>query len=165
MKKRLVLIIVVFAVVFGFLITATPLLAASKEKVLHSFNNNGTDGFETQAPVILDAAGNLYGTTPEGGGSGGCALGCGTVFAVSTGLGPFVKTVPTAGKVGANVIILGNGLTGTTSVSFNGAAATFKVVSNTEITTTVPTGATTGTVKVTTPSRTLKSNVVFRVTN
>jgi uncharacterized repeat protein (TIGR03803 family) len=93
MKKRLVLIIVAFAVVFGFLITATPLLAASKEKVLHSFNNNGTDGFETQAPVILDAAGNLYGTTPEGG-SGGCALGCGTVFELALGTnGKWAETV------------------------------------------------------------------------
>jgi hypothetical protein len=38
------------------------------------------------------------------------------------------------------------------------------VVSKSEITTTVPTGATTGTVEVKTPKKTLKSNVVFRVT-
>jgi hypothetical protein len=37
------------------------------------------------------------------------------------------------------------------------------VVSSSEITTTVPTGATTGKVKVTTPSGTLTSNVNFRV--
>jgi uncharacterized repeat protein (TIGR03803 family) len=37
------------------------------EKVLHSFDPNGTDGFSPHAGVILDAAGNLYGTTPNGG--------------------------------------------------------------------------------------------------
>ena len=37
------------------------------EKVLHSFNSNGTDGFYPYAGLILDAAGNLYGTTIGGG--------------------------------------------------------------------------------------------------
>jgi hypothetical protein len=49
------------------------------------------------------------------------------------------------------------------SVTFNGTAAAFKVVSGTEITTTVPAGATTGTAEVTTPSGVLKSNVVFNI--
>jgi uncharacterized repeat protein (TIGR03803 family) len=44
-------------------------------KVLHSFDNNGKDGYQTSAPLILDAAGNLYGTTVMGGSHGG-----GTVF-------------------------------------------------------------------------------------
>ena len=66
-------------------------------------------------------------------------------------------------KVGATVIILATDLTGTTSVSFNGTEATFKVVSSSEITTTVPTEATTGRVTVVTPSGTLTSNVIFRV--
>ncbi|MGA2072391.1 MAG: choice-of-anchor tandem repeat GloVer-containing protein, partial [Terriglobia bacterium] len=88
----------------------------------------------------------------------------GTVFSLAVGLGPFVKTVPTSGGVGTAVMILGNNLTGATSVSFNGTAATFTVVSDTEIQTTVPTGATTGAVQVTTPSGTLNSNVPFQVT-
>ena len=41
--------------------------AAAQEKVLHSFNNNGTDGISPYASLIIDAAGNLYGTTVEGG--------------------------------------------------------------------------------------------------
>ena len=42
--------------------------AAYKEKVLWSFNN--TDGLEPNAGLILDSAGNLYGTTSAGGSSG-----------------------------------------------------------------------------------------------
>jgi hypothetical protein len=59
---------------------------------------------------------------------------------------------------------LGNNLAVTESVSFNGAAAIFTVVSDTEITAIVPGGATSGPIEVTTPSRVLKSNIVFRVT-
>jgi uncharacterized protein (TIGR03437 family) len=76
-----------------------------------------------------------------------------------------VKTLPRAAKVGASVKILGNNLTGATSVLFNGTATAFTVVSATEITTTVPAGATTGTVQVTTTSGTLLSNVAFQVTH
>lgn len=38
------------------------------EKVLHDFDDNGTDGFHPRASLTLDAAGNLYGTTWGGGG-------------------------------------------------------------------------------------------------
>jgi uncharacterized protein (TIGR03437 family) len=74
-----------------------------------------------------------------------------------------VETNPTSGKVGSAVKILGTDLTGATSVTFNGTAATFTVVSKSLITTTVPLGATTGTVQVVTPGGTLSSNVPFRV--
>jgi uncharacterized protein (TIGR03437 family) len=90
-------------------------------------------------------------------------LGCGTVFSLSMGLAPFVETLPVARAVGLPVTILGNNLTGTTSVTFNGTAATLITVSDTAITTTVPTGATTGPVQVVTPSGTLTSNMPFRV--
>ena len=59
--------------------------------------------------------------------------------------------------------ILGNDLTGVTSVSFNGTPAVFNVFPDSEITTTVPTGATTGFVTVVTSTRTLTSNRRFRV--
>jgi uncharacterized repeat protein (TIGR03803 family) len=46
------------------------------EAVLHSFNDVGTDGFFPVAGLLIDAAGNLYGTTTGGGANGGG----GTVF-------------------------------------------------------------------------------------
>jgi uncharacterized protein (TIGR03437 family) len=86
--------------------------------------------------------------------------GIGTIFSLNTGLGPFVKTMPTSAAAGKTVTILGTNLTGATAVSFDGTAATFKVVSATEITTTVPSRAKSGTVTVTTSSGTkLNSNV------
>jgi hypothetical protein len=60
-------------------------------------------------------------------------------------------------------LMAGLNLAGATGVTFNSVAATFKVVSATEITTTVPTGTTTGKVEVVTFTETLNSNVNFRV--
>ena len=74
-----------------------------------------------------------------------------------------MKTQPASARVGGFVEILGTNLTGATSVSFNGTPAVFRVVLNSWIKTTVPEGATTGTVQVVTPGGTLSSNVPFRV--
>lgn len=49
-----------------------------KESVLHGFTG-GADGYLPVAGVIVNQAGNLYGTTIEGGGQG-CQDGCGLVF-------------------------------------------------------------------------------------
>jgi uncharacterized repeat protein (TIGR03803 family) len=116
------------------------------------------DGQYPAAGLVQDTDGNLYGTTADGG-----ANGDGTVYSLSIGLAPFVETLPTSGKVGAAVKILGTNLTGATSVSFNGKAAAFTVVSSSEIAATVPTGATAGDVQVVTSSGTFVSNVSFRV--
>ncbi|HXZ39682.1 MAG TPA: choice-of-anchor tandem repeat GloVer-containing protein, partial [Terriglobales bacterium] len=141
--------------------TAFKVTTAGKLTTLYNFceQANCTDGANPFGALLQSTNGTFYGATSDGG-----ADGLGAVFSVATGLGPFVETLPTSGKVASTVIILGNGLTGTTSVTFNGTTAAFAVVSSTEISTTVPTGATTGTVAVTTPSGTLKSNVTFRVT-
>jgi uncharacterized repeat protein (TIGR03803 family) len=48
------------------------------EKVLHSFNDNGMDGWEPDGGLIIDVAGNLYGTTYSGG-----AYGYGAVFEIT----------------------------------------------------------------------------------
>ena len=131
-------------------------------KTLHVFDF--TDGFNAIAALIQDTNGDLYGTTSEGGDNSSCPD-CGTVFRLSVGLGSFVKTEPTSGKVGACINILGNNLTGATSVSFDGKAARFKVISSSLIMANVPAGATTGKVEVVTSSgQTLSSNLNFQVT-
>jgi hypothetical protein len=51
-----------------------------KEKVLYSFQG-GSDGSTPAGGVIFDTAGNLYGTTQQGGGSDCNPISyCGTVF-------------------------------------------------------------------------------------
>jgi uncharacterized repeat protein (TIGR03803 family) len=128
---------------------------------LYNFCSQSRSCLDGQYPgggLVQATDGNLYGTTDDGG-----ANGYGTVFSLSVGLGGFVETQPASAKVGATVKILGTNLTGATNVTFNGKAATFTVVSSSEITTTVPAGATTGEVQVVTPNGTLLSNVLFRV--
>src|SRR5260370_1338292 len=112
--------------------------------------------------------GKFYGTTSEGGTSINCdsfdSIGCGTVFSLDLGLGPFVTFVVPSGKVGSVIQILGTDLTGTTAVSFNGVPApSFKVVRDTFIKATLPAGPPTSPVTVTNSTGTLTSNVNFTV--
>jgi uncharacterized repeat protein (TIGR03803 family) len=128
---------------------------------LYSFS--GTDGDGPVASLAQATSGIFYGSTELGGTSAFCRGGCGTVFSLSVGLGPFVETLPSSGTAGATVKVLGTNLTGATSVTFNGTPATFTVRSPSLISAAVPAGATTGTVQVVTPSGTLSSNVPFQV--
>lgn len=130
---------------------------------LFDFQNG--DGQSPEGALVQGTDGNLYGTTTLGGANfcGAGSVSCGTVFKVTTGLSPFVETIPNSGKAARKVVIFGNNLTGASSVTFNGTEAAFTVASATEIKTTVPTGATTGKVEVVTPSGTLSSNVPFQV--
>jgi uncharacterized repeat protein (TIGR03803 family) len=68
--------------VYGTVFKVDP---AGNETVLYSFTGIGGDGAEPLAGVVLDAQGNLYGTTLYGG-DDTCKppLGCGTVFKVDT---------------------------------------------------------------------------------
>jgi hypothetical protein len=74
--------------------------------------------------------------------------------------------LPASGTVGATVVITGTNFCGTTGVTFDTTAATtFTVDSATQIASaTVPTGATTGPVHITTPSGTADSATNFTVT-
>jgi len=88
-SKRLAVFVASFSVILGSLAITTPLLAASKEKVLYSFCSakNCIDGRQPYAPVVFDHAGNLYSTTAFGGANkSSCGgVGCGTVFELIPG--------------------------------------------------------------------------------
>lgn len=71
---------------------------------------------------------------------------------------------PASGPVGGTVKVFGAALTGATAVAFNGTAATsFTIDSATQITATVPAGATTGPISVTTAAGTAASATDFTV--
>jgi uncharacterized repeat protein (TIGR03803 family) len=128
---------------------------------LYSFS--GVNGNFPLGGLLQATNGIFYGTTTHGADDGPCFYGCGTLFSLDMGLGPFVAFVRPAGKIGQTGGILGQGFTGTTDVSINGIPGSFTVVSDTYIRATVPAGATTGYVTVTTPSGALTSNVPFQV--
>ena len=115
-------------------------------------------GSSPQVVPFQQTKGILYGEASAGGRFGG-----GTFLDGNLGLKGFASLLPTTGAVGSSVGILGQGLGSTTAVSFNGTAATFSVVSGTFLTATVPSGATTGPVTVTTSSGKLVSNKQFIV--
>ena len=103
--------------------------------------------------------GKLYGEATTGG-----AAGHGALFSFSASLGGFIIAQPTSGVVSKPVGILGQGLTGTSTVQFNGTNAAFTIVSDTYISTSVPSGATTGFVKTAGTSGNRTSSQKFRVT-
>jgi hypothetical protein len=101
----------------------------------------------TTGPVIV--------TTPGGTSNG-------LLFTAAPVLNSFS---PTGGNPGTLVTLTGQNLTGATQVSFNGVSAgSYTVVSATQLTATVPVGASTGPIRVTTPEGTAASNNSFFVT-
>jgi hypothetical protein len=64
-----------------------------KESTLHAFTG-GADGGQVNAGLILDTAGNLYGTTVSGGTGTGSCPNCGVVFELSpSAIGPWLETI------------------------------------------------------------------------
>ena len=72
---------------------------------------------------------------------------------------------PASGVVGTSVTTSGTNFTGATAVRFNGVSASFTVNSATTIQATVPGGATSGPISVTTPGGTATSTSNFIVNN
>lgn len=89
------------------------------ETVLHSFGH-GLDGQNPEAGLVLDGAGNLYGTTPFGGLSCGFFT-CGTVFRIESDGSEKVLYRFTGGSDGCGpgwadtLLVTKHGLVGTTS--------------------------------------------------
>ena len=72
---------------------------------------------------------------------------------------------PGSGPAGTTVTINGSSFTGATAVTFNRVAAGFTITSNTVIQATVPSGASTGPISVSTPAGTATSTTNFAVVN
>jgi len=115
-----------------------------------------SDTYLTAVVPVAATTGTVTVTTPGG------ALTSNKIFRVTPTIASFS---PTSGAVGTVVQITGNSFTGATSVTFGGVkATTFSVSSSTTITATVPTGAKTGKIQVTTPGGTAASPTSFTVT-
>jgi uncharacterized repeat protein (TIGR03803 family) len=124
---------------------------------LHDFR--GQTGAYPQSTLMQHTSGKLYGTTTSGG-----THGSGVIFEYDARLGPFVTFLNVYGQVGAEVDILGQYFDGgVTTVYFNGVSAQNPKITPTYIKATVPEGATTGFITVTTTKGTLKSNKPFVV--
>jgi uncharacterized repeat protein (TIGR03803 family) len=127
-------------------------------EILHSFTKStGISPYDT---LTQHTNGLLYGTTLQGGIGNNNN---GVFYSLDVGLKPFVTYLPTYGRAGASVEILGQGFTADSKVYFNGTPATFNLVYPTYIRATVPDGATTGRITVTTANGTLISNKIFIV--
>jgi uncharacterized repeat protein (TIGR03803 family) len=109
----------------GSVFELSPSSGGWKETVLHSFTETHGDGALPEAGLILDGAGNLYGTTYTGGSQDtNCSHGCGTVFELSpVSGGGFKETViyalpgPYYGPLNALVSDSSGNLYGTTTGS------------------------------------------------
>ena len=136
-------------------------------KVVYNFDQ--TTGQSPYTTLYQHTNGLLYGTTQTGGSESGnpaCnAANCGVLYSLNIGAVPFAALVSTSGKVGAKIGILGQNFSSSSVVTFGSVAATSVTRSGTTfLQATVPSGATTGSVTVTTTAGTLTSSKKFRVT-
>lgn len=124
-------------------ITGTNLCGATSVRFNATSQTTLTVNSPTQVTATVPAGattGKVSVTTP---------LGTGTSTAdFVIGLPTITSFSPTIGLAGTTVTITGTNLIGVNAVKFNGLSATFTVVSSTSISTTVPTGATTGPISV-----------------
>jgi hypothetical protein len=110
-----------------------------------------TPSFGTNARVQIEALGNIFFTISR-------------PFTIS-GAGNSTPTItsftPTSGAIGASVTITGTNFIQPSAVRFNGVPAAFILNSTTEIVASVPAGASTGPISVTTPNGTATSATNF----
>jgi RHS repeat-associated protein len=142
-------------------ITGTNFTGATATK----FNGTSATSFTVNSSTQITATvptgattGTISVTTPYG------TATTSTSFTVNVPAPTITTFSPTSGTPGTSVTITGTNFTGATAVAFHGtAAASFTVNSATQITATVPNGATTGTITVTTPGGTATSSTSFTV--
>jgi hypothetical protein len=129
----------------------------------YQFVQGGTEGL-CYCQLIQGMDGKIYGVT----GNGGPYPGNGAVFSLDFGLPPPQPVVtalyPATAAVGKEVMLWGKYLLGASSVTFNGVPAiTIHRTSAQSVTATVPAGATTGPVTITTQNGSFTTTQVFTV--
>jgi hypothetical protein len=125
-------------------------------------------GISAKATIISET--KLTATVPDGALTGSIRIT--SVAGVVTSATNFVVTLsvtgftPLSGPVGTSVTVNGVGFNSSSVVKFNGIAAATTLISPTQLTATVPAGATTGLTTVTNtaaPTGTVKSRTTFTV--
>jgi uncharacterized repeat protein (TIGR03803 family) len=128
----------------------------------YSFATESNMGGGPRAPLMQATNGIIYGSN-----SGGNAVTGGALFELNIGASPFIALVTPvySGKVASTVGILGQGFTSASVVKFGGTKATTKTLTgSTYILATVPTGALTGDISVTTGSTVLSTTASYKIT-
>jgi uncharacterized repeat protein (TIGR03803 family) len=140
----------------GTLFKITP---AGVFTVVHNYEG-GSLGGGPGSNLTQNTNGLLYGDTfySTGGGTG-------QFYSLNIGAVPFVRLTLTAGKIASAVSLFGQGFSGSSVVKFGGVPApSVTLAGTTYITATVPVGAHSGPVTVTTGATTLTSNLTYKVT-
>jgi hypothetical protein len=132
-------------------------LAATNQVTLGGVGADFTVVSPTSVTAIVPAAaanGAIQVTTPQGSWSSA------RTFSVLPTLNSFS---PAAGPVGSTVTLAGSGFNAATGVVFNGTPTPFSIVSPTQIVATVPQGASTGKLSVSSPGGTATLSTWFLV--
>ena len=118
--------VLTFVLALAFVPLASPIAQSQTFSVVHSFSG-GTDGANPLAGLVMDASGNVYGTTNSGGN-----FGAGTVYEFSSAGVETVLYNFTGGSDGGepqgSLLLIGTGLYGTTaSGGASGAGTVFEL--------------------------------------
>ncbi len=157
------------AVPFCSLLTSSGKIGAKVGILGQGFSSSSVVKFGGVKATAVTLTGSTYltATVPTGAHTGSVTIKEGATILTS---GQTFKVTPTlksfsppSGTVGTSVTIIGSGLTQTTKVAFNGTSASFTVDSDTQVTATVPAGATTGKIVVTTKGGSASSTTNFAV--
>jgi hypothetical protein len=151
-------------------ITGTTTTTVGLSTILANATANGVWSSSNTANASIDSTGRV---TAVGQGTttisytvttGACTNVATAIYTVNAAPMPTITSfTPSSGFAGVTVTLTGTGFAGAYSVKLNGVPATFNVVSNTSITLTIPTGATTGTFTVTSAGGTATSASSFTI--
>ncbi len=128
----------------------------------YSFATESNMGGGPRAPLMQATSGLIFGSN-----SSGNAVTGGTLFELNIGAAPFISLVTPvySGEEASTVGILGQGFSSKSVVEFGGTkATTTKLTGTTYIQATVPTGALTGDITVTTGSTKLSTTAIYKIT-